>query len=410
MRILFLIMYFSFLAACNAFSQDFSASLSNNSNKISIDYDFFSELAQSIKTPDNAFYSSSDISRFDLSDNSDFLENEENADFSAFIQDELNSDNSNIISDDYERFSHEEFSLAGSPRYTLTGDLPYKTTHIKPLNFGIFTGVFSGFMIAQHIIQMNTIWKEQGKFKFQEDGPYALYADKAGHVFGCFLTSYALTEGFLQSGLSWEASTVWGSIVGLSYSTYVEILDGYGKDWGFSPTDFYADVVGSTFQLAQYYVPFLQNFTPKFQYFPADWHGEKKRHPSSMFIDDYSSHSLWLSVNVHNLLPRSAQDYWPSWLELAFGYAVRGICDKSEVAAGNCIPCKGDTWVDDYYFGSRRFMISLDYNLIKMLPDNGGNFVNWLKQTFNYFKLPSPTLEFGPTTKFYLVYPFHIQL
>lgn len=310
------------------------------------------------------------------------------------------------IQQDFERWSQEEYTLAGMPRYTLTGDIPYKSTHIKPLNFGLFTGTLVGFMALQHKYQMETIWKEQTDFKIMEDGKYAMYADKAGHFFGCFLTSYAMTEGFLQGGLSWETATWAGTAFGLSYSTYVEILDGYGKNWGFSPSDFYANFAGAALHLGQYYFPVLQNFTPKFQYFPADWHNEKKRYPHFIFIDDYSSHTLWLSVNVHNFLPESIKDYWPRWLELSFGYAVRGLCDTSQVSLGKCKPCSKDKWVDGFYFGSPRYIIALDYNLIHLLPE-GGRFWNWARQTLNYFKLPSPAIEFGPTTKFYLVYPFH---
>lgn len=313
------------------------------------------------------------------------------------------------ISKDYERWEQNQFTIAGAPRFTLTGELPYKNSHIKPLNFGLFTGALAVFMYLQHKLQMETIWKEQGEFKIQEDGKYAMYSDKAGHVFGCFLTSYFITEGFLQSGLSWETSTIAGTAVGLSYSTYVEILDGYGKNWGFSPSDFYADIAGAALHIGQFYSPFLQNFTPKFMYFPANWHNERKRYPHDMFIDDYSSHTLWLSVNIKNMLPKRYADYIPNWMELSFGYAVRGLCDTVQASLGKCQPCKGDKWVDGFYFGSPRYIIALDYNLIHLLP-NGGPFWNWLRQTLNYFKLPSPALEFGRVTKFYLVYPFQIKL
>jgi|YNPMSStandDraft_1061717.scaffolds.fasta_scaffold00017_12 hypothetical protein len=310
---------------------------------------------------------------------------------------------------DYERWEQSQFSIAGSPRYTITGDLPYKETHIKPLNFWLFTGTLGVFMYYQHKLQMETIWKEQGNFKIQEDGKYAMYADKAGHIFGCYLTSYFMTEGFLQSGLSWETATIVGTTLGLSYSAYVEVLDGYGKQWGFSPSDFYADVAGAALHIGQFYLPYLQNFTPKFMYFPANWHNEQKRYPHDMFIDDYSSHTLWLSANIKNMLPEKVGKYIPPWLELSFGYAVRGLCDTLQASMGKCKPCSGDRWVDGFYFGSPRYIIALDYNLIHLLPE-GGKFWNWLRQTLNYFKLPSPAIEFGRVTKVYLLYPFHFKI
>ena len=307
--------------------------------------------------------------------------------------------------EDSKYFSFDEFMYADTHLYTLTGDLPLKKTEIRPLEFGLFVGTYATFMVAQHILQMETIWKEQTNFKIMEDGPYALYADKAGHFFGVYLTSYAMREGFLISGLSYEAATIWGLVGGLSYSTYVEILDGFGKGWGFCPSDFYMDVAGGAFFLGQHYFPFLQNFTPKFSYVPPRWHNERDRVPSEMFIDNYSAHTLWLSVNVHNLLPESLKDYWIDGIDLAFGYAARHLADTIN---SSYRPGPDDVVVDGY-FGSPRYIIALDYNLVKLLPE-GGKFWNWMRQTLNFFKFPSPAVEFSKSkTRFYLLYPFQIS-
>lgn len=304
-------------------------------------------------------------------------------------------------------FSQEEFQYAGVPRYTITGRMPLKETKINALNFSIFAGVFTGFMVGQHIAQMETIWKEQGEFKFYEDGRYALWADKAGHIFGCYFTSYMLSELFMMSGFSWDAATLWGGLLGLGYSTYVEILDGYGKNWGFSPSDWYADVAGAALFIGQKYFPVLQNFTPKFMYVPANWHGELKRKPSDFFIDDYSSHSLWLSVNVYNLLPDKLKQYWLPWLEISFGYAARNLCDPIN-PENQCDPNRSFAMYEDVW-GSPRFIIALDYNLAQILPD-GPKFWNWLRQSLNYFKFPSPAIEIGRETRFYLLYPFSLNI
>jgi hypothetical protein len=62
-----------------------------------------------------------------------------------------------------------------------------------------------------------------------------------------------------------------------------------------------------------------------------------------------------------------------------------------------------------YVWGNRKLIIALDYDLVKLLPD-GGHFWNWLKQSLNYFKLPSPAIEIGKPIRFYLLYPFPIQI
>lgn len=318
-------------------------------------------------------------------------------------------DSINTETIDSTNISREEFRYADTYRVMLNGKTPKAKTQIEILPFSITLACWGGLFAIQHQLQLNTIWREQTDFKVYEDGIYALYADKAGHIFGTYLVSYLVQESLLLSGFSWDLSAIISTTVGLAYTTYVEILDGYGRGWGFSPSDFYADVVGAGFFIGQHYVPFLQNFTPKFMYFPARWFNSNHRVPHAAFIDDYSSHTLWMTINLYNMLPKSAKKYWPSWLDISFGYAARDLC-----AAGHDCPNKNAKAFYDKYgtvmvYGNPKYILALDFNLVKLLPDDG-TFWNWLKQSLNYFKLPSPAVEFGNETKFYLLYPFPINI
>lgn len=315
-----------------------------------------------------------------------------------------NTNLTDFINDGIVYVKNKDFTYADKQRYTIDGSQPLEFTKIKPIPALLFGVGYTGIFILQHIGQIKTIWKETGKFHFQEDGYYALYSDKAGHFFGTYLSSYVLAETMMTVGFSWEAASIWGAVLGLAYTTYVEINDGFAVNWGFSMSDFYADIAGAGFFIAQYYFPFLQNFTPKFMYLPSPWTGNNHRIPSEMFIDDYSSHTLWLSVNVHNLLPENLKSYWPSWLEISFGYAVRNLCDPINY---NCPP-ESERY-SKLVYGNPKFIVALDYDLVKLLPD-GGNFWNWLRQSLNHFKLPSPAIEFGSKTKFYLIYPIPIKI
>ena len=329
------------------------------------------------------------------------------------INDNFSNNSDSVIINSSESFqsnskkyiSEKDFFYADTKRYTINGSLPLAETDLKTVPLIVLAGAYTGIFIMQHQLQMETIWKEQSEFKFMEDGKYAMYADKAGHFFGCYFTSYLARESLMLAGFSWDASNIIGTCLGFGYSSYVEVLDGFGKNWGFSWTDFYANVAGAGLFIGQHYVPFLQNFTPKFMYLPANWYGELKRVPHDAFIDDYSSHTLWLSVNVYNMLTEDMKKYWPSWLELSFGYAARNLCDPTK---HKCNPCRSEP-VYDYVWGNKKFIVALDYNLVKLLPE-GGSFWNWLRQSLNYFKLPSPAVEFGNTTKFYLMYPFPIEI
>ncbi len=292
----------------------------------------------------------------------------------------------------------EEFTYAGSGRYTLDGSLPRETSRIEPVNAAIVGGLYTGLLVSLHFLQQNAWWKdERASFHFQEDWDYALQADKAGHLFAGYYMSYLISEGLIASGFSWDAATVWGGTLGLLYQTYVEVEDGYATRWGFSPSDEAADFIGAGYFVLQHYVPVLQNFTPKWQFIPARWQNEQPiPHPTAV-VDDYNSSTFWLSVNVHNLLPETWRGYWPSWLNIAAGFGARDV--------GYDDPALGDRFT----IPTRRYILALDYDMVKLLPD-GGNFWNWIRQSLNYIKFPAPAVEFGKETRFHLLFPFKFTI
>lgn len=318
----------------------------------------------------------------------------------------LSQEDSTTYSDDSLRISREEFKYADTFKYTLTGDLPFRENQVTLENGLIVGGVFTGLFVAQHIVQAQTIWAEQSKFRIIEDGNYALYADKFGHFFGTYYSSYLVSEAFMETGFSYNNSILIGSGIGLLYTLYVEIADGFGANFGFSPSDLYANAAGAIFYFAQYHIPYLQNFTPKFSYFPSNWHGHHKRIPHDFFIDDYSSHTLWMSFNLANGLGIKNK-YFPDWLELSVGYAARDLCQSSEgVPCNYSIPQDIDPNGFGLY-GNRKIILALDYNLVKLLPD-GNSYWNWIRQSLNYIKFPAPAMELSPDGKprFFLAYPF----
>lgn len=309
-----------------------------------------------------------------------------------------------IIAEDSLRISQTDFMYSDNFRYTINGNLPYKKTDVDYLRFGIFGGALTGFMVGQHIYQVNTIWSEKASFRFIEDGDYALYSDKIGHFYGAYFAGSIYTEMLMWCGFSRESATITGALMGVAYSTYVEVMDGFAENWGFSPTDFYSDVAGFGFFLLQYYEPWFQNITPKFHYFPAEWHGEKRRSPSEFFIDDYSSQTLYLSINVHNMLPDNLKNYWAPWLQLTVGYAARNLSNPSDPNS-NYDP-NYSTKYSNFLAGSPRLIIGLDYDMVKLLPD-GPPIWNWFRQALNLIKFPAPAIEISERgTSFMLMYPF----
>lgn len=286
--------------------------------------------------------------------------------------------------------SPSEFTYAGFQRTTLMGTPPFRETTIKTTPFAILTGTYVAAITALHIYQVNTIWDSTTSFRVIEDGDYGLYVDKLGHVWGGYVNAYILSEFLMGSGLNHDAATHWGAAMSFAYQSYVEILDGFGTNWGFSPSDMYSNMLGLGFFLGQHHIPFLQNFTPKANYIPPSWYGSKQRDQSSSFIDDYSGYTFMLSANVNNLLPNELDPYWPDWLNIGFGYTARNLTYKD---------------------GDRKYLIGLDINPAMVLPD-GGTTWNWLKQSLNFILLPLPMLELSPDGPpvFRLMYPFHFSI
>lgn len=288
--------------------------------------------------------------------------------------------------------SPEEFLYAGLQRYTITGGRPYRETSVGLVPTLIVGGTVAAASIGLHIHQANAWWADQrGPFHVQDDWDYALQADKAGHFVAGYALAYFGGEAMMTSGFSWEAATWTGAAIGLAYHTYVEIEDGFATNWGFSPSDMASNTLGSVYYVLQYYVPELQNFQPKWQFIPAKWTGELPIPHATAVFDDYASSTFFLSVNMHRVLPDAVAEHWPAWLNLAVGYGVREVGYEPDR-----LPTK-------------RVVLALDYNMVELLPEGPG-FWNWIRQSMNFIKLPSPALEIGPVTRFRLMYPFEFSV
>jgi hypothetical protein len=298
----------------------------------------------------------------------------------------------------------------GDTRWTFTNYQPTLETDIRPLPAVISGLAVAGLFTAQHLAQAQTIWADKSEFKFLEDGNYALYLDKPGHVFSSYYASYFFSDAFLAAGVGFESSMLAGGLMGFGYTLYIEILDGYGANWGFSTTDMIANTLGSGLYIAQAYVPELSSLQLKFSYWPGEWHGERSRQPHDFFVDDYSSQTFYLSLNLHDVLPESARDFWPDWLNVAMGYAARNLCDGADPT----LDCSYSTYSmdSDQYggavYGQRRFVFALDYDLQRLIPE-GPPWINWLVQTANFVKWPAPAVEYSieeDRFRFFLAYPF----
>lgn len=244
------------------------------------------------------------------------------------------------------------------------------------VNYTLLGGIGVGVLGSAYgimVYQQNAWWKDQrSKFRVINDWNYALWIDKVGHFYGTGIIAHAFSASLEGANVQAEANTWIASCLAFSFQLFVEVQDGFGPQWGFSPGDATSDFLGASYPILQYYYPYLNNFKFKFSYYPADL---TKRDPKSgqthIIIDDYAGQKFWMSMRMKNLLPKKVAEYWPEFLCIAVGMGVKNL--------------------DGSGGGQRDFYFALDYD-VETLPLYG-KYWQFVKNTFNYIHLPMPGIR-----------------
>ena len=268
----------------------------------------------------------------------------------------------------------------GHPAITLT-----QQPHIDAGRMVIVGGVAAGVIAGVHIYQMNGWWKDnRGPFHFEEDLRYALSVDKVGHFYGALAGQYLAEKSLLWAGCTQEQALWWGAGASLGFETYIEVLDGFSRGWGFDRVDFAADVGGALYPVGQHYWPFLRHFTWKMSYRPSPNLNAPGFVPGQkhLLMDDYEGQTYWLSTSVHSLLPDHLQGLWPEWLCIAAGYGARDITGPNPYSV---------------------WFIGPDLDMTKIIPQDSP-FLVTLAEVLNFIRLPLPALRISPTIALHGVY------
>lgn len=239
-------------------------------------------------------------------------------------------------------------------------------------------GITTVSLVGIHIYQANAWWQEQdSRFKVVQDWSYALWVDKIGHFFGTNIMAHGFSMALEAANLPTDQTYLYGGIMAFMYEMYIEVEDGFGPSWGFSPGDATADFLGASYFISQYYFPYLKNFQPRFSYYPS----EKMRngqHKGGHFSDDYEGQKFWLSMRMKQILPKKLAGYWPEFLMLSIGMGVK----KLDGSGG----------------GRREVFIGLDFDA-ETIPLYGP-FWQSVKNTLNYIHFPLPALRISPDAAF----------
>ena len=104
------------------------------------------------------------------------------------------------------------------------------------------------------LVGLNAIWYAhypRSAFHFFNDDAEWQQMDKVGHVYSAYTESRATMEMWRWAGLSRKESIWIGGLSGVAYQSIIEVLDGFSSQYGFSPGDFTANIIGSSIFISQ---------------------------------------------------------------------------------------------------------------------------------------------------------------
>ena len=242
----------------------------------------------------------------------------------------------------------------------------YRPEQFTPARKTISVGLVAVLSLGILADSYYTWWKDAEKsFSFYTEpwfGPPHLGIDRFGHLMGAYATFKIGRNVLLWGGHDPGAALWWAAGIAAWHSLEIEIGDGF-SEYGFDYKDLLMGFTGVGYGILQTQVPFFNNFNFKFSY----WSNLGSKTPAS-FVSDYDAMTIWLTANVHNLLPASINQYWPEFIQLAVGY---GTADNQTL---------------------RELVIGFDFNLEAFTPCN--NDMLLIQRSVNTIHLPAPAVSF----------------
>jgi hypothetical protein len=152
--------------------------------------------------------------------------------------------------------------------------------------------------------------------------------DKPGHFYGTYVMFTLSRNLLLWGGHSPSTALWWSAGLAMFNSLEIEIGDGFSA-FGFDYQDLVFGLGGVGYGILQSEVPFFRNFNFKLSY----WSRKGFTSPAN-FTSDYDAMTVWLTVDMHRLLPKPVSTVWPAWLNLAVGMGVDDGESRRELVVG----------------------------------------------------------------------------
>ena len=185
------------------------------------------------------------------------------------------------------------------------------------------------------------------------------------------------------SGVIKKNQLVYGSTLGFTFLTAVEVFDGFSEEWGFSWSDMAANAAGTGLYVGQELLWEEQRITLKYSFHQTKYAPQRPDKLGEGFIEemlkDYNGQTYWLSANVHSFFKESQI---PKWLNVAIGYGADGMLTGKSETVNNLIIS---------HQRKRQFYLSLDVDLSRI--ETKSHVLKTIFEVFNVIKVPFPTLE-----------------
>lgn len=271
---------------------------------------------------------------------------------------------------------------------------PYNKKRVKLVALGN-VAAFGSMLIG-----LNAAWYSQyprSGFHFFNDEAEWLQVDKVGHAWSIYNGSKANMELWRWAGLPRKQRIWLGGLSGVAYGTVIETLDGFSSEYGFSLSDYAANIFGSGMFVAQEFAWDDQRIKLKFSFHKRNYHQTDLNIRADniygaseieRFLKDYNAQTYWLSANVHSFFPGLN---FPKWLSVAAGYGADGMFGaRSNIAVdktGTVIFDRSD--IKRY----RQWYLAPDIDLTKIKTNKKS--LKVILFVLSTLKFPAPALEFS---------------
>ncbi|MCC6817147.1 MAG: DUF2279 domain-containing protein [Saprospiraceae bacterium] len=233
------------------------------------------------------------------------------------------------------------------------------------------------------------------------------FMDKAGHMFTTYIQSELIFKGSKWAGLSNQNSMIMALSISNLFQSTIEIMDGFSHQWGFSWSDFGANLMGSAFYATQQIIWNEQKFKLKFSSQKVKYSidsDELNNRINSLYserlferlLKDYNGQTYWISFHPISLWTNK-KSFWPDYLNLSIGYGVSGLYGGHSNSwfneGGKKIQLDPEQFprINQYY-------LSFDLNLSKLKVQSP--VLKTIFSMINIIKFPAPTIEFNSKGKF----------